>query len=32
LAQLGAVEVVRDEYLEMVRRAVDCPPPAAFAR
>jgi leucyl/phenylalanyl-tRNA--protein transferase len=32
LAQLGAVEVARDEYLEMVRRAVDCPPPSPFAR
>jgi leucyl/phenylalanyl-tRNA---protein transferase len=32
LAQLGAVEVARDEYLEMVRRAVDGPLPPAFAR
>jgi leucyl/phenylalanyl-tRNA--protein transferase len=32
LAQLGAVEVGRDEYLELVRRAVDCPLPAAFGR
>ncbi|HKA85837.1 MAG TPA: leucyl/phenylalanyl-tRNA--protein transferase [Acidimicrobiales bacterium] len=31
LAQLGAVEVARDDYLEMVRRAVDRPLPAAFA-
>jgi leucyl/phenylalanyl-tRNA---protein transferase len=31
LAQLGAVEVAREEYLELVRRAVDCPPPAAFS-
>jgi leucyl/phenylalanyl-tRNA---protein transferase len=32
LAQLGAVEVARDEYLELVRQAVDCPLPSAFAR
>ena len=31
LAQLGAVEVAREEYLELVRRAVDCAPPAAFS-
>jgi leucyl/phenylalanyl-tRNA---protein transferase len=30
LAQLGAVEIAREEYLELVRRAVDCPLPAAF--
>jgi leucyl/phenylalanyl-tRNA---protein transferase len=32
LAQLGAVEVPREDYLELVRRAVDCPLPAAFGR
>ncbi|MGH9229089.1 MAG: leucyl/phenylalanyl-tRNA--protein transferase [Acidimicrobiales bacterium] len=32
LAQLGAVQVAREEYLELVRRAVDCPLPLAFAR
>ncbi|MGH2476789.1 MAG: leucyl/phenylalanyl-tRNA--protein transferase, partial [Candidatus Limnocylindrales bacterium] len=32
LAQLGAVEVGRGEYLELVRRAIDCPLPSAFAR
>ena len=32
LAQLGAVEVARGEYLELVRRAIDCPLPSAFAR
>jgi leucyl/phenylalanyl-tRNA---protein transferase len=32
LAQLGAVEVERGEYLELVRRAIDCPLPSAFAR
>jgi leucyl/phenylalanyl-tRNA--protein transferase len=31
LAQMGAVEVARDEYLELVRRAIDCPLPSAFA-
>ena len=31
LAQLGAVEVGRGEYLELVRRAIDCPLPSAFA-
>lgn len=30
LAQLGAVEIARDEYVERVRRAVDRPLPAAF--
>jgi leucyl/phenylalanyl-tRNA---protein transferase len=32
LARLGAVEVPRGEYLELVRRAVDCPLSPAFAR
>jgi leucyl/phenylalanyl-tRNA--protein transferase len=31
LAQLGAIEIARDEYVELVRRAVDGPLPAAFA-
>jgi leucyl/phenylalanyl-tRNA---protein transferase len=31
LAQLGAVEVARGEYLELVRRAIDSPLPPAFA-
>jgi leucyl/phenylalanyl-tRNA--protein transferase len=31
LAHLGAVEVGRGEYLELVRRAIDCPLPSAFA-
>jgi leucyl/phenylalanyl-tRNA---protein transferase len=32
LARLGAVEVPRVMYLELVRRAVACPPPSAFDR
>jgi leucyl/phenylalanyl-tRNA---protein transferase len=31
LAQLGAVEVAREDYLELVRRAIDSPLPAPFA-
>jgi leucyl/phenylalanyl-tRNA--protein transferase len=31
LARLGAVEVPRAEYLERVRRALECPLPPAFA-
>lgn len=32
LARLGAVEVPRVEYLELVHRAVECPLPRAFER
>jgi leucyl/phenylalanyl-tRNA--protein transferase len=32
LARLGAVEVHRAEYLELVRQALQCPLPAAFDR
>jgi leucyl/phenylalanyl-tRNA--protein transferase len=32
LARLGAVEVPRVTYLELVRRAVECPLPSAFDR